>query len=90
MSIVNLEILNDPIKMRYTACVGEGTPADDDEIVQQVYKYPPGSQYTDTIQGQFYVRMDDRPVAGSWIPMREIGANDYNLDFNEDFSIGEE
>lgn len=90
MSIVNLEILNDPIKMRYTACVGEGTPADDDEIVQQVFKYPPASQYVDTIQGQFYVRMDSRPVAGSWVPMREIGAYDYNNDFNNDYTIEEE
>ena len=66
--VTKLSILNPSDKTRmYTVAIGEGAPADaDDVIVADVKKFPIGSQYTDTKNKKFYVRTAKAKAAADW------------------------
>lgn len=66
--VEKLSILNPSDKTRmYTVAIGEGAPADaDDVIVTDVKKFPIGSQYTDTKDKKFYVRTAEAKAVDDW------------------------
>lgn len=66
--VEKLSILNPSDKTRmYTVATGEGAPTDaSDVIVADVKKFPIGSQYTDTKNKKFYVRIAKSKAAADW------------------------
>lgn len=66
--VEKLSILNPSDKTRmYSVAIGEGAPADtDDVIVSDIKKFPVGSQYTDTKNKKFYVRVAKAKAAADW------------------------
>jgi len=67
MAVTKLAILNPADKTRhFTVATGEGAPANTDSIATDVKTFPVGSQYTDTSNKKFYIRMAATGVAADW------------------------
>lgn len=66
--VENLRVLNSADKVRhYSVVTGKGAISEvTDELVQDIKKFPIGSQYTDTTGKKFYVRTAADKTVADW------------------------